>query len=171
MNPLDQLADIATPTNVPLWPLAIGYWIMLAVVICMVVYSTMALLEIRKRGAAKRKALKQLKELDTHDPYFVHKTQVILKTTFAQYISLNKAAKGYGKQWQDQLVESYNGKHKESIQQASEYLFSHIYMANSTHDIDASQVKQAVEDWLKNIDTKTYGKQLGLSENKVMGVN
>ncbi len=60
-NPLDQLADIHLPDPVSIWPLALGWWLLLAVLIAIAI-ALLLWRARRKRNAYRRQALAELRQ-------------------------------------------------------------------------------------------------------------
>ena len=58
-----QLRDIHTPSAVSWWPLAFGWWLLIAVVVCVVIVSMIALIKYRRKTAYRKIAIS---ELDKH---------------------------------------------------------------------------------------------------------
>ena len=93
MNPLDQLADIQIPSEVSVWPLAWGYWVIIAVAICVIIAATVLIFKHLSWHKLKRQALIELSNIDVNQAYFEHKLQVVLKSVCAHYFSDRKEIK------------------------------------------------------------------------------
>ena len=99
-NPaLAELQDIIHPDPIGAWPLAIGYWLVLAIVISLI---TLLVIWLRKRARyfAPRRAAKQLlNQLDRQAPSYVSDVNSILKRTAMSYLSREAIASLDGKAW------------------------------------------------------------------------
>lgn len=127
MNPLDQLADIAPPTNVSIWPLAWGYWALIAICLLLIVWAVMSIIKYRARRKAKYHALAIMSSLDPCDEYFAHKMQVALKKVSEHYLPQHKSQMLYGSSWQAFLLSIYQGKNPTQLSKAVARLNAHLY--------------------------------------------
>ncbi len=166
-NPLDQLADINVPQTVSLWPLAVGYWMILGLACIAVAMVIIWATKYKHRNKAKKQALTLVNNLNTEDPEFAPKLQVILKTVVAQYRGLDDASKSFGETYSAILIKMYNGKNTDSIKQLGNYLYHCLYSQataqsaqNSeglaqkpTSELDTSEHKS--QDWLSSLTVKT----------------
>ena len=111
-NPaLAELQDIIHPDPIGTWPWAIGYWLVLAIVISLI---TLLVIWLRKRARylAPRRAAKQLlNQLDRQAPSYVSDVNSILKRTAMSYLSREAIASLDGKAWATWL-DSYLPAHK-----------------------------------------------------------
>lgn len=62
-DPLANLADIHIPDPVPSWPPAIGWWLLLALVVIAVIACVMFFINRYKKQAYRREALARLNEI------------------------------------------------------------------------------------------------------------
>lgn len=152
MNPLDQLADISTPTNVSIWPLAWGYWVLIALLLGILTILIFWLIKVRKHGVFKRQTLAQLAALQSSDTDFAQKAQVYLKQTCLHYFSQAKPLQLSGIVWQQFILSHYKGKQEEELKKAVSFIQNSLY-ANSSIDNTTSELnestKQALLDWIK----------------------
>ncbi|PIW60701.1 DUF4381 domain-containing protein [Shewanella sp. CG12_big_fil_rev_8_21_14_0_65_47_15] len=99
-NPaLADLQDIIHPDPIGAWPWAIGYWLVLALVIALI---TLLVIWLRKRARdlAPKKAAKQLlSQLDKQAPSYVSDVNSLLKRTAMSYISREAIASLDGEAW------------------------------------------------------------------------
>lgn len=116
MNPLDQLADIQTPSDVAWWPLAWGYWVLIALLVLIIAGAVYAYTQQRKNSRVKREALESLKQIAASDVYFAHKVQVILKKTCGYYFTQTASTQLGGKDWQKFLLAHYKGTSPDNVQ-------------------------------------------------------
>ena len=99
-NPaLADLQDIIHPDPIGAWPWAIGYWLVLALVIALI---TLLVIWLRKRARdfAPKKAAKQLlNHLDKQAPSYVSDVNSLLKRTAMSYLSREAIASLDGEAW------------------------------------------------------------------------
>ncbi|MCS6153557.1 DUF4381 domain-containing protein [Shewanella baltica] len=99
-NPaLADLQDIIHPDPIGAWPWAIGYWLVLALVIALI---TLLVIWLRKRARdfAPKKAAKQLlNQLDKQAPSYVSDVNSLLKRTAMSYLSRDAIASLDGEAW------------------------------------------------------------------------
>lgn len=99
-NPaLAQLQDIIHPEPIGAWPWAIGYWLVLALLIAL---TTLLVIWLRKRARylAPKKAAKQLlSQLDRQAPSYASDVNSLLKRTAMSYLSRETVASLDGEAW------------------------------------------------------------------------
>lgn len=99
-NPaLAQLQDIIHPEPIGAWPWAIGYWLVLALLIALI---TLLVIWLRKRARylAPKKAAKQLlSQLDRQAPSYASDVNSLLKRTAMSYLSRETIASLDGEAW------------------------------------------------------------------------
>lgn len=99
-NPaLAQLQDIIHPEPIGAWPWAIGYWLVLALVIALI---TLLVIWRRKRARylAPKKAAKQLlNQLDRQATSYASDVNSLLKRTAMSYLSRDAIASLDGEAW------------------------------------------------------------------------
>lgn len=131
MNPLDQLADITTPADVSMWPLAWGYWLVIVVVLTALVLSAVSIIKYRNTRREKYKAQLALNSIALQDPYFAHKVQVILKALTAHYLPPVNSQTLFGGQWLSLMLAIYKGKQPDEITQAVTAINTSLYSKNT----------------------------------------
>lgn len=151
MNPLDQLADINLPSQVSIWPLAWGYWLVLALSVLAIVAIVRGILSHRKLHRPKKRALAYIQTLETNDPQFVHKIQIRLKHLSQHYFVSENIALMHGSQWRQFLETHYKGKQQSSLSTALDAINAHLYSNNQALDNLSlnSDIKNAVIDWIE----------------------
>lgn len=127
MNPLDQLADIQTPGAVAWWPLAWGYWVLIALLVLVVLGAVYAFIKQRTASRVKREALVSLQNIPASDIYFAHKVQVILKQTCGYYFTQTASSQLAGIAWQKFLLAHYQGASPEDVQAMAQCIQHRLY--------------------------------------------
>jgi hypothetical protein len=82
-NPLDNLRDIHLPQDVSWWPLAIGWWILIAMLLIAITYLTYYLIKRYRLSLTKRQAMQLL-----NDYQAAHQTHQDNKRLLSDYSSL-----------------------------------------------------------------------------------
>lgn len=160
MNPLDQLADIQVPTEVSIWPLAWGYWVVIGLALAALVYATLLLLKQRRWNKVKHQTLFKLQQIDTNTPYFEHKLQVLVKNLCAHYFANNTAIKNktaHTSAWQAFLLDSYKGKNPDQLEQTLQQINASLYSNNTDKQtLSKSDLKNSIIDWLNTSIKRKY---------------
>jgi hypothetical protein len=150
MNPLDQLADISTPTEVSIWPLAWGYWLAIVLLLLLVLATATLVLKHLKRTKQKRNALTQLNALDCSDTQYIPKAQLLLKQVCSVYFPGHQIKTMHGSAWQQFLLNVYCGANIEQIKQAISLINQYLYAAKPEATA-AAETQVSVEDNQKHL--------------------
>ncbi|MCU7961377.1 MULTISPECIES: DUF4381 domain-containing protein [unclassified Shewanella] len=144
-NPaLAQLQDIIHPDPIGAWPWAIGYWLVLALVIALI---TLLVIWLRKRARdlAPKKAAKQLlNQLDKQATSYASDVNSILKRTAMSYLSREAIASLDGEAWAAWL-DSYLPEHK---RQRISPLLAKRHQATPLTLAEANELHQLAQAWL-----------------------
>lgn len=144
-NPaLAQLQDIIHPDPIGAWPWAIGYWLVLALVIALI---TLLVIWLRKRARdlAPKKAAKQLlNQLDRQATSYASDVNSLLKRTAMTYLSREAIASLDGEAWAAWL-DSYLPEHK---RQHIGPLLAKRHQATPLTLAEANDLHQLAQAWL-----------------------
>jgi len=144
-NPaLAQLQDIIHPEPIGAWPWAIGYWLVLALVIALI---TLLVIWLRKRARdlAPKKAAKQLlNQLDRQATSYASDVNRLLKRTAMTYLSREAIASLDGEAWAAWL-DSYLPEHK---RQRISPLLAKRHQATPLTLAEANELHQLAQAWL-----------------------
>lgn len=144
-NPaLAQLQDIIHPDPIGAWPWAIGYWLVLALVIALI---TLLVIWLRKRARdlAPKKAAKQLlNQLDKQATSYTSDVNTLLKRTAMSYLSREAIASLNGEAWATWL-DSYLPEHK---RQRIGPLLAKRHQATPLTLAEANELHQLAQAWL-----------------------
>ncbi|MGW7677304.1 DUF4381 domain-containing protein [Shewanella sp. S23-S33] len=144
-NPaLAQLQDIIHPEPIGAWPWAIGYWLVLALVIALI---TLLVIWLRKRARylAPKKAAKQLlNQLDKQATSYASDVNSLLKRTAMSYLSREAIASLDGEAWAAWL-DSYLPEHK---RQRIGALLAKRHQASPLTLAEANELHQLTQAWL-----------------------
>lgn len=144
-NPaLAQLQDIIHPEPIGAWPWAIGYWLVLALLIALI---TLLVIWLRKRTRylAPKKAAKQLlRQLDRQAPSYASDVNSLLKRTAMSYLSRETIASLDGEAWATWL-DSYLPEPK---RQRLGPLLAKRHQATPLTLAEANELHQLTQAWL-----------------------
>jgi len=148
MDPLAQLKDIHLPEQIHNYPLALGWWVLVIIIIALLTFIVVKVRKTHVRNRAKKRAIKQLTKQDVDNDTCV----IMLKWAALQYFPRVDVANLYGKQFQHFLVNSLPQKHQTTFSTLCGNVLEEIYSANkSSNDFEqtASDFHQATLLWLK----------------------
>ena len=147
-DPLSQLRDIHVPSEVNIWPLDWGWWVLLATVL----FATFALIRwivIQRRFNKPRKqALILLNDITSTQDNWPVALNALLKRTALTYCNDASIAGLHGKLWHAFLLDHVD-KGKKDIEKGFELLSKNTYQ-QKTNIQDFTLCYRAVELWLKN---------------------
>jgi hypothetical protein len=115
MNPLDQLADIQIPEQVGMWPLAVGYWIVLLIILSIFTLTFYLVRQRNKRLLQRNSSLMALANLDAHDEHAATQVHHILKTAAMSYLPSFNVLQLHGSAWQKILNQLYTKPDKAEV--------------------------------------------------------
>jgi hypothetical protein len=148
MNPLDQLADIQLPNAVSYWPLAIGYWILLVIIIVAVIAGFIFSARRKRRLAARNKSLAALSSIDTDDEHALQQVHHVLKTAAQAYLPNRNILQMQGEQWRSVLRKLYKNKDANDIYDTLAALSMWQYDQRISLSSN-QQVKDAAKVWIE----------------------
>ena len=154
MDPLAQLNDIQTPTGVDWWPLAWGWWAVIALVLLVTVLSIRTWYLHRQFTKAKREALTILAAFATEPGQAAVNTNQLLKRVAKHYFDAETVSALYGNQWQQFLQSAVSNKHAKSVMAGLEVMTSKVYQQAPCTDAEASDIFSAATVWLKQANFK-----------------
>ncbi|PKG58922.1 DUF4381 domain-containing protein [Shewanella sp. Choline-02u-19] len=161
-NPaLASLQDIQTPTEIGLWPLAYGYWLLLLVVLISVAAAFIYLRKRRQHTAAKRAALVELAKLDPSTAQYITNVSEILKRAAMSYCDRSLVAGLSGTHWYAWLTAQVNSPPVELCE-----LLKLSYQRTELTQSQAIALKQSAEHWLKSalpLDSKRLDAALAVN--------
>jgi hypothetical protein len=146
-----QLHDIHLPEQVSNYPIAPGWWLLLALIVISAVWSYKKFKKSKRLNASKQQALSMLE----NNPSISAKECItLLKWAAMQYVNRQQLAKLYGDNFQDFLMKKLPEKHQISFIELSSAAFKAQYQAElavsetaTTTDMDRDCL-QATKLWL-----------------------
>ncbi|MEN7972330.1 MAG: DUF4381 domain-containing protein [Verrucomicrobiota bacterium] len=116
---LNDLYDIVVPEPVSWWPLAPGWWILIAVVVAASGYLLFRHLQYRRENAYRREALRQLDDVNS-----AAETVSILRRTALAAYPRKASASLSGEQWIEWLESTANLPLPENVKTTFEGIYS-----------------------------------------------
>ena len=169
-NPLDQLAGVTLGEPISWWPLAWGWWVLIALSLIAIGFGIRAYIRHRKRTLRMRQALQDLADLDQHANNFMQEAHAVLKGCVIAYWPKHQVASLNNQQWAHFLHDSLIAKGKQSEEQASSlsqaiasYELSLYASAEHAQKPNAEDVVLNITQWIK---LATPPKQSAVQEAK-----
>jgi len=152
LDPLAQLSDIHLPTPVHQYPIALGWWLLAALIISALIWSILKFRHYKKSHKTKIIALKQLQQ---NPEMCAEDVLLLLKWAALAYFPRKDCAHLYGKSFQQFLMRTLPEKikekqrldFKEQLQKCTNS-FENIYHKNSEHFVD-SNVNKLANTWIR----------------------
>lgn len=146
---LDQLHTIVVPQPVSMWPPAVGWWILAALLLALLAYAILAVLRRRRYRLYRLEACAELDRLpDTPAPELAQQVSALLKRAAltAYPDDRNRIAGLYGTEWVRFLNHTCQQPAFSEI--STRLLSGEVYRAAPT--VDTRGLKQEAANWLKN---------------------
>lgn len=157
MDPLTQLQDIQLAEPVGLWPLAWGWWLLLAIVLLLCALAVVGGLRYWRKRAAKRQALVLLRQLAPAQPNWQSQLNQIIKRLALSYYPASNSQSLYGDNWVSFLKKQLPAKQQAAFSEQFCALQHSLYQANNS-PLNFADCKQQAERWIKAA-TPPSGKQ------------
>ena len=142
-NPLASMQPIIFPPEPSLWPLAIGWWLLIITIIISLALVTRALIKYRLFWACKRLHMTQAKELTD-----ANALNRLLKQTALHYYPRHQVAKLNGQAWSDFLKHNL----QQLLHQQCDDICLSLYQPPRLNSNADSQLIALT--WLANLNTK-----------------
>lgn len=146
---LEQLKDIHLPEPISWYPLAIGWWIVIALAVIAVILGVWWLLSKRQR--LQKNILAELQQLPTDAPlHFVSELSALLRriSIYCQGQSVQTLS---GQAWADFLSAGQHG----MPQHVANALANAPYHGTLPDDVTLSALRQAAETWILHAMKRT----------------
>jgi len=165
-----ELNDIHVPEQISNFPVAYGWWILVALALLLIIFTILKIRKQNKRNQVKKQALAQLKN---NSDITTSETIAILKWAAMHYFSRVELAKLFGDSLQKFLTLQLPIKHQDSFTDLSEQAFLNQYHAEPSQ-VD-KKFYQAATLWLTHAlpptALKIKNNNVSINENKSQGVN
>lgn len=145
---LEQLKDIHLPEPISWYPLAIGWWIVIALAVITVILGVWWLMSKRQR--LQKNILAELQQLPTDKPLqFVSNLSALLRRV-AIYCQGQSVQTLSGQAWADFLSSGTNGLPKPW----AELIANAPYNGQLPPDFESEQLRQAATTWVKHFNSR-----------------
>ncbi|RLV60355.1 DUF4381 domain-containing protein [Parashewanella curva] len=145
-NPaLAQLKDIHTPEVIGLWPLAIGYWIVIITAVLLIVMTYLLIKRHKNNQKVKKAAMAELHAIPFDIDTYAVQVNAILKRAALSYRNRADIAAVDGHQWYQWLDQTMPKSHQGKI--AS--LLEKRYQATPLTQEEKQQLSTLAAIWLK----------------------
>ncbi|WP_339766823.1 DUF4381 domain-containing protein [uncultured Paraglaciecola sp.] len=166
MNPLDELKDIHTPSEISAWPPAYGWWLIAIFILLTVIAITLAVYKRYRHNAARRNALQALLLINSQQPDWPSSTNALLKRVCLHYMPAQKTANLYGHAWCESLTNQLPKSQHESFAKAMSELQLLLYRACEPNDENFDLIQKQVALWIKRAKfTPTHSSSLTGAEH------
>ena len=152
-----ELNDIHLPAQINDFPIALGWWLLAAIIIGVIILAAVKYRAYIKLRISQKQAISQLQ----NSPNIDH-TIKVLKWAAIQYFPRNQIAHLYGEQFQSFLSNQLTGNQQLSFNELSSPAFENLYQNESPKGI-AEQLNQASLLWLKNALPPRKNRSLGVN--------
>jgi hypothetical protein len=147
-SPLAELKDIHLPEPTMLWPPAIGWWILLVVIISVIIALVIWRIRRWRLSKAKRNALAELSNLTQASPDWPQSLQTLMRRLTISYFEQAQVAHLHGQQWVQFLVSQLKPAQQEQCKNDLQMLVDAQYKANI--DLNFEQQAKTVKYWITN---------------------
>jgi hypothetical protein len=154
---LAQLKDIHLPEQVHNYPVAYGWWILLACLLIAFIFMVVKWQKRRKLCHAQKLALTELKNTRNNDEIVT-----LLKWAAFQYFSRNEVASLHGEQLKSFLANKLPAKQQEKFQILSDQQFNNKY--HPVEDTSNDTLQQAAHLWLSQALPPRVLKQVSMQK-------
>jgi len=159
MNPLDQLRDIHLPDSVQWWPLAIGWWLVIGLLLAVILWFVWHLKRGKKQRLLVNHAMQSIDvlEADTElgDQEWLQALSALLRRIVINLHGRKATAGLVGKQWLEYLDK--HTKRKDFSEGDGRLLATHPYQAGANYDRKA--LSRLVRKWVKSQTIKPGKKE------------
>ncbi len=138
---LDRLNDLALPPEVSWWPLAPGWYGVIAIGLALLIWAALHTLKKWRKNAYRRQALQELKNAD--DPAAVAE---ILRRTALVFTPRETIASLSGSAWVDWLAEQSSQAISDAVR---DQLASYVYRS-SADAVDFGDLRKFAVDWIRS---------------------
>ncbi|MFC4698838.1 DUF4381 domain-containing protein [Glaciecola siphonariae] len=147
-SPLDQLADIHLPQAVSIWPPAVGYWIVLALLLGAFITLYLWNRTRKNRLKPRNESLKALESIKPSDTKAYAQIHHVLKQAAHAYLPQHKVLHLHGSGWQSVLTGLYTHGDQKQICATLQALAAWQYDERTELE-NFEQTRTAARTWIK----------------------
>lgn len=152
MDPLEQLKDVHIPDPIQWWPLAIGWWVVIGIIVLSIIGITTWLIMRYKKRQGLRAALSELSLLQAQDPNWQSKLNALLKRVTMHYYPAEAVAPLYGQTWRDFLLSQIPPKQHSELELTLGAMIENLYRCNENPNqtqVEFSSTLNQAATWMK----------------------
>ncbi|MGB0832890.1 MAG: DUF4381 domain-containing protein [Psychrobium sp.] len=139
-----QLHDIVVPANPGIWPLAIGWWLLIALIVSLFGIAISHFMSHRRRWAIKRLALEKLPNCES-----CNDINQLLKQVAIHYCPAQNIGPLTDKQWTNFLAKNLPNAQHETLNDIHQALY------RPEHAQYQAQYQTLAQHWLSNLSNTT----------------
>jgi hypothetical protein len=147
---LANLADISVGQTPSIWPLAWGWWVLLAFTLLLLVGLVWLTLKHFKKRIIKRSALKSISNINHSDPQRLQKLHAILRSAVIHYFPNEDISGLHGNDWQNFLQNSVVKPTKLDKHYMSQLKELEASLYSKTPSINIIDAKETASWWIKH---------------------
>lgn len=147
-DPLANLNPIHTPPDVSVWPLAWGWWLVIAALLVTVLLLAFFVVRHRQFNRARRSALALLEDISPRQADWPARCNALLKRVAVTYYPTEEVASLFGEKWREFLCYCLPRRHVSRVNKGLELLSSQRFIANPDHAAYSDCI-DACRLWLK----------------------
>nr|WP_136252101.1 DUF4381 domain-containing protein [Ningiella ruwaisensis] len=150
MNPLDNLADINIPQDVSAWPPAIGWYVLVACILAIIVASVLYIRHRKKRLRAREDAISLLLNMQIHSVNehekadLLNRMHQVLKQTLHDYLPRSRVLQLHSAQWRNLLMQLGNNSYTEQLIKLNQMQYDQRKI-----ELEPSETRDAMIAWMK----------------------
>ena len=153
MNPLDNLNDITEPAGVAIWPLAWGWWLLVAVGLICIILLVMAIYRYLKAYAPRKMTLRMLNAQLADGSLTLSSANTLLKRVCMTYSGRQNIAALHGKDWVNTLKNAMKSPNKRVQLSERLAIFEQSQYQAEIHS-SQQEIFNITRDWLRAIDIR-----------------
>ncbi|KGK00739.1 DUF4381 domain-containing protein [Thalassotalea sp. ND16A] len=146
MDPLANLQDIHLPNDIHSWPVAPGWWLLLAVMIAIAYFYWKKIAAKRQQNLVKRQAIAQL---NSDDNLTTEQSIAIIKWVAMHYFKRSDIAALHGDKLLAFLTDKLPAEQQAGFVQLAENALMQQYR-KSAHSLYADELQQAAQHWVNH---------------------
>ncbi|WP_414830284.1 DUF4381 domain-containing protein [Alteromonas sp. H39] len=148
-DPLAQLNDIHTPTDVSYWPLDWGWWLVIALATVVLIALAVVVVRKHRHQRARRMAQQELATITADSENWPARLNALLKRMALAYCSQESVASLHGEKWQQFLQETLPPSRAKTIMPGLSRLADLRYQALPPDNNEFTAVHQSCREWVK----------------------
>ncbi|AXR05905.1 DUF4381 domain-containing protein [Salinimonas sediminis] len=146
---LAQLKGIHPPPDAAFWPLAWGWWVLLAVLVAALVGAVILWRRHRRFNAARRQAMDELRQVSSGDNNWPSQLNQILKRTALVYYPPATLSGLYGQRWTQFLLAQLKRGQQQTMAARLEHLQAMQYQPAKPDKQAFDPCQEAAISWVK----------------------